>query len=175
MNRIRLGIKGRLVLVVMIGVAMSPLSADNSLAADNKTAVAERSWMTELRDNPGSIIERLKKDAQPKAYLFQFPGVSKVLKPWYDTKANLLENYGFQFGLSYTALYQKTNDKYLSEDDAAGFDLDIAGVWTFRGRGTQSPTLLGFDFFWRDKMGTDIPPLELFIQYGSLSTVSFSI
>ena len=124
--------------------------------------------MTVLRDNPGSIIERLKRDAQPKAYLFQFPGVSTVLKPWYDTKAELLENYGFQFGLSYTAIYQKTNDNYLSEDDAAGFDLDIAGVWTFRGRSSPSPTLLGFDFFWRDKLGTSLAPLELFIQYGSL-------
>ena len=30
-------------------------------------------------NNPGSIVERLEEDAEPKDYLFQFPGVTGAL------------------------------------------------------------------------------------------------
>jgi porin len=119
-------------------------------------------------NNPGSIVERLEEDEKPKDYLFQFPGVSGLLKPWYEMKADLDENHGFKFGISYTALYQKADDNFGPEDDAAGFDLDISGNWTFLGRNTDSPTMLGFDFFWRDTLGTEITPQVLFTQFGSL-------
>jgi porin len=119
-------------------------------------------------DNPGSIVERLKEDAEPKDYLFQFPGVDGALKPWYALKEDLDEKYGLKFGISYTAFYQKTSDNFGPEDDAAGFDLDISGSWTFLGRGTDSTTMLGFNFFWRDTLGTEIPPQVLFTQFGSL-------
>lgn len=117
---------------------------------------------------PGSIPSRLKRERIPKEYLFQFPGVSRVLKPWYEFKNNLDKYHGFRFGISYTALYQKANDAFGPEDDAAGYDLDISGTWTFLGRGTTSPTKLGFNFFRRDDLGTEIPPQRLFTQYGAL-------
>jgi len=119
-------------------------------------------------NSPGSIVERLEEDAEPKDYLFQFPGVTGVLKPWYDMKAGLDEKYGFRFGISYTSYYQKATDTFGPEDDAASFDLDISGTWDFLGRGTDSPTVLGFNFFWRDNYGSKIPPQTLFTQYGSL-------
>lgn len=119
-------------------------------------------------NRPGAIVERLTRDAQRKDYLFQFPGVAGALKPWYDWKAELNEKYGFRFGVSYTAIYHKASDTFGPEDDAASFDLDIPGSWTFLGRGTDSPTMLGFDVFWRDTLGTEIPPQALFTQFGSL-------
>jgi porin len=117
---------------------------------------------------PGSITSRLERDRIPKEYLFQFPGVSGALKPWYDLKADLDKNHGFRFGISYTALYQKANDTFGPEDDAAGYDLDIIGTWTFLGRGTDSPTKLGFEVFRRNDLGTELPPQRLFTQYGAL-------
>ena len=63
-------------------------------------------------NNPGSIVERLKEDAERKDYLFQIPGVSKVLKPWYDLKTGLDKNHGFKFGISYTAIYKKASDTF---------------------------------------------------------------
>jgi porin len=119
-------------------------------------------------NNPGSIVERLKKDAERKDYLFQFPGVDRVLKPWYDLKADLDEKYGLKFGISFATYYQKANDTFGPEDSAASYDLDINGTWTFHGCGTDSPTMLGFDFFKRDTLGTDIPPQRLFTQFGAL-------
>ena len=61
-------------------------------------------------NNPGSIVERLEEDAEPADYLFQFPGLSRVMTPWYDFKADLDKKHGFNFGISYTALYQKASD-----------------------------------------------------------------
>jgi porin len=119
-------------------------------------------------NSPGSIVKRLEEDEKRKDYLFQFPGVDGVLKPWYDSKTELDEKHGFKFGISYTTLYEKASDNFGPEDDAAGFDLDISGTWTFLGRETDSPTMLGFNFFWRDTLGTKIPPQTLFTQFGSL-------
>jgi porin len=142
--------------------------------ADDKSASADSQVADEFDDlpmnmnSPGSIVERLEEDAEPTDYLFQFPGLSGVLKPWYDLKADLAKNHGFNFGVSYTAFYQQASDTFGPEDDAASFDLDVAGTWNFLGRETDSPTVLGFDFFWRDTLGTDISPQALFTQYGSL-------
>jgi porin len=119
-------------------------------------------------NNPGSIVERLEEDAESKDYIFQFPGVTGVLKPWYDWKIELNEQHGFNFGISYTAYYQKASDAFGPEDNAASSDLDISGTWTFLGRGTESPTMLGFNFFWRDTLDGKISTQTLFTQYGGL-------
>ncbi len=143
-------------------------------ATDDEAALSSTHVEGEVEDppmligRPGSIPSRLRRDRIPKEYLFQFPGVSRALKPWYDFKADLDKNHGFRFGISYTALYQKANDAFGPEDDAAGYDLDIIGTWTFLGRGTTSPTKLGFEFFRRDDLGTELPPQRLFTQYGAL-------
>ncbi len=131
------------------------------------TALSEQEQDLRI-NNPGSIVKRLEEDAVKKDYFFQFPGISGALKPWYDMKADLDEKYGFKFGISYAAIYNKASDNFGPEDDAASSDLDISGTWVFHGRETDSPTMLGFDFFWRDTLGTDIPPQRLFTQFGAL-------
>lgn len=119
-------------------------------------------------NNPGSIVERLEEDADDEDYLFQIPGVSGALKSWHEMKADLDKKHGLKFGISYTAFYQKASDNIGPEDHAASFDLDISGTWTFSGRGTDSSAMLGFGFFWRDDLGTEIPPQALFTQTGAL-------
>ena len=57
----------------------------------------------------------------------------------------------------------------LREDDAAGYDLDVAAFCDFAGRGTDSPATLGFQVCPRDKnVGTERTPQALFTQFGSL-------
>ena len=136
--------------------------ADNTGASEQE--LGEPLWW----NNPGSIVERLEEDAAPKDYLFQIPGVDWALKPWYDLKDDLNEKYGFTFGMSFTTFYQEASDTFESEDDAASYDLDLSGTWTFLGRGTGSPTMLGFDFLRRDTLGTEFSPQTLFTQFGSL-------
>ena len=82
---------------------------DESASAGSQVAV-EPDDLPMNMNNPGSIVERLEEDAEPTDYLFQFPGLSSALKPWYDFKAALDENYGFRFGISYTTLYQKATN-----------------------------------------------------------------
>lgn len=136
-------------------------------AESNTTASIEQDQELDI-DNPGSIAKRLEEDSKQKEYLFQFPGLDGVMKPWYEMKAELAEKHGLRFGLSYTTLYQKTNDNFGPKDEAASFDFDLSGTWTFLGRKTTSPTMLGFNFFWRDDLGTSMTPQRLFSQYGAL-------
>lgn len=119
-------------------------------------------------NNPGSVVRRIEDDSEKKDYLFQIPGISNMMNSWQNFKSDLDRNHGFKFGISYTAIYKNASDTFGPENDAAGFDLDISGTWTFLGRGTDSPTMLGFGLFWRDTLGTEIPPQRLFTQFGGL-------
>jgi hypothetical protein len=51
--------------------------------------------------------------------LLRFPSIDKALKPWFDWKGRLNKNYGFSFGLDYSALGQAVSDSP-REDNAAG-------------------------------------------------------
>jgi porin len=128
-------------------------------------------------NNPGSIAEQLRRDWERKDYLFQIPGAARVLGPWYNLRKTLDEKYGFKPQFSFTNVTQWANDTLpgATEDHASGMELIIDGTWTFRGRGTDSPSMMGFEFLYRDKMGTDIPPVALFTQTGALypTTVAF--
>lgn len=122
----------------------------------------------QIRDNPGSIIDQLQRDAEEKEYLFEIPGISGARKSWRNWKAGLSEKYGFTFLMQLTTLYQNSSDTLTTVDDAAGYDLDINGTWIFRGRGTPTYTMLGFDVFTKDAIGSNVAPLTFFTQYGSL-------
>ncbi len=141
-------------------------AAESTQAQSNPNLQQTREPDDLLYDDPGSIIEELKEDAEKKDYLFT--GFGEALKPWRDWKEGLLKEHGFRFGISFTAYYQNASDTVGPEDDAASYDLNIDGAWTFAGRGTDSPATLGFAALWRDDLGTEITPLTLFTQVGSL-------
>lgn len=128
-------------------------------------------------DNASSIPEQIRRDWQPKDYLFQFPGLNRVLDPWYRARKRLDEQYGLKPQFSFTNLTQWTNDTtpFATEDNASGYELIVDGTWILRGRGTGTQTMLGFEFLARDKMGTELPPVALFTQTGALypTTVAF--
>ncbi len=129
-------------------------------------------------NNPGSIVEQGRRDDKRKDYLFQIPGADALFEPWSELRADLLQNYGFRPGLSFTNLTQWASDTVpgADEDHASGFELNIDATWTFLGRETESPTMAGFEFLYRDTMGTDLPPAALFTQTGALypSAVAFA-
>ncbi len=153
---------------VVFGLLAAACLSSAGVLASPPEAMDEFDELPVDMNNPGSIVERLEEDAESKDYIFQFPGVTGVLKPWYDWKTELNEQHGFNFGISYTAYYQKASDAFGPEDNAASSDLDISGTWTFLGRGTESPTMLGFNFFWRDTLDGKISTQTLFTQYGGL-------
>jgi porin len=127
--------------------------------------------------NPLSIYEQFRRDRESKESLFQFPGVDRALEPWSRLRTYLDEEHGFRPAFSFAHLYQWASDTVGSgtEDDASGFEVNVDATWTFFGRETDSPSMLGFEFLYRDKAGSDIPPVALFTQTGALypSTVAF--
>ena len=120
----------------------------------------------------GQMIDSV---GEVKHALFKTPAFDEWFKPWFDFKADLDEKYGLRFGVSFTHLYQWASDTVGTENDGSGFELVLDGTWTFLGRGTDSPTMAGFEILYRDRLGTDIPPVALFTQIGSLypTTVAF--
>jgi porin len=146
---------------------------------DEESAPADPQAADELDDlamaNPGSIAEQFRRDRESKEYLFQIPGVDWALEPWSDLRARLDEKYGFRPSVSFTHLYQWASNTVGPKDDASGFEVVVDATWTFLGRETDSPTMAGFEFLYRDKT-TDIPPVALFTQAGSLypTTVAFA-
>ena len=78
---------GWLGIVMLIGTMLvTQVYADDASSGNNEENEQNLSLGI---NNPGSIVERLEVDATPKEYLFQFPGLSRALKPWYDLKKNL--------------------------------------------------------------------------------------
>jgi porin len=154
--------------IVSAVVTAAPQAVDDEAPAE---ALADPGF-----NSPGSIAERLREDWAPRESLFQIPGVDELLAPWYRWKAELNEEHGLKFNLSATHLYQWASDTVGPEDDASGFDLTAIGTWTFLGRDTDSPSIAGFEFLYRDRLGTDIPPVALFTQISSLypTTVGFA-
>jgi hypothetical protein len=126
-------------------------------------------------NNPASIVAEMRRDARSGEAILEVPAIDAVFDPWFDFKAGLEEQYGLSFGVSFTHLYQWASDSVGREDDASGFELVVDGTWNVLGRGTSSPTLAGFEFLWRDRLGTEIPPVALFTQISSLypTTVAF--
>ena len=121
-----------------------------------------------VRDNPGSIIASLDQAEKERDYLFQLPGTSGLMKSWSEWKMGLNEKYGIRFLLEWAALYQKASTTLTTEDEAAGYDLEFNGTWTFWGKDTPTYSMLGLGIFHKGTMGTDFSPLTLFTQYGSL-------
>lgn len=121
-----------------------------------------------VRDNPGSIISTLNKSEEERDYLFQIPGTSGLMQSWSEWKASLYEKYGFRFLLELAALYENASTTLGTEDDAAGYDFEFTGTWTFLGKDTPTYSMLGYSVFRKDSLGTDFTPLTLYTQYGSL-------
>jgi porin len=145
---------------------------DESPPADSQEA-GDPNQMTMA--NPGSIYERFKRDRESRDYLFQIPGAHLVTDPWSDLRTYLDEKLGFRPAFSFTHLYQWASDSVGPEDDGSGYEVNVDATWTVFGRKTESPTMVGFEFLYRDKLGTNLPPVALFTQAGSLypTTVAF--
>ena len=159
------------ILMACLIVAASVQAADTKLEAAeaDKSGASEPERGIPRWNNPGSIVNRLRRDGvERQDYLFQLPGVDRLLKPWFELKADLDEDYGIKYGISYSTYYQKASDTFGSKDEAASYDLDIIGTWTPIGRGTGTTTMFGFEFLKRDTIRTDLTPQTLFTQFGSL-------
>jgi porin len=167
---IRLSRLGAILMAGLIAATQVPTGNTTLEAAEaEKTDASEQEPGIPRWNNPGSIVNRLRRDrVERQDYLFQLPGVDRLLKPWFELKADLDEDYGFRYGISYSTYYQKASDTFGSKDEAASYDLDFIGTWTPIGRGTGTDTMFGFEFLKRNNIRTQLTPQTLFTQFGSL-------
>ncbi|MEA2080212.1 MAG: hypothetical protein U9P00_10220 [Pseudomonadota bacterium] len=91
---------GRLGAILMAGLIMAaPVQAADTKLEDaetDKSGVSKQERGIPRWNNPGSIVNRLRRDGEErKDYLFQVPGVDWLLKPWFELKADLDEDYGY--------------------------------------------------------------------------------
>ena len=111
-----------------------------------------------------SVTEDIQQDDIDAGSAFRFPG--EPLKPWFDAKRRLNENYGLKLNFSYQALYQQA-DIPNGNDEAAGGRGEINGSWALVGRGTRNVGRLTFRIEDRSTLGTAIPPSKLGNEFGS--------
>ncbi len=142
-------------------------------APADRQAASDPNQMTMA--NPGSIYEQFNRDHETKDHLFQIPGADLVTDPWSDFRTYLDDKFGFRPAFSFTHVYQWASDSVASEDDGSAYELNLNATWTVLGRKTKSPTMVGFEFLYSDKLGTDLPPASLFTQAGSIypTTIAF--
>lgn len=114
---------------------------------------------------PDAVENQMESDRAEKDKLYEF----EFLKPYYDWKDHLQNEYGFSFGADYSAVYLKASDSLPGTDDEASSGMvRFYGSWELLGRGTDTTGALVFKM--ENRHGyTDAAPSGLSI--GSLGNV----
>ena len=83
---------------------------------------------------PKSIGAQLELDNQQKEFYFRIP--VRVMKPWYDWKAQVNQDLGLQLGINYTAVFVHSSAGITesSRRNASSGILDIQAGWNLVGR-----------------------------------------
>jgi porin len=115
--------------------------ASNLLYAEQKSGLevlADTSFSgyknTDDMGGPKSVGAQLEVDNQQKVFYFRIP--IRVMKPWYDWKAQLNKNLGLQLGINYTTLFISASagiDSSSRKTASSGI-LDIQLGWNLVGR-----------------------------------------
>ncbi len=141
-----------LVFILLLNLAF----AHNSLSASGQSS--EKTTRPSL-GGPDSVQQRLELDRAEKDTLYE----SKLFKPYFKWKANLAQDYGFNFGWDYTSVYLKSTDSLQgTSDEASGGMVRFFGSWELLGRGT-------------DTTGTMVFKLENRHRYGGTAPNGFSL
>ena len=136
-----------LVFILLLNLAF----ANNSLGASEQSS--EKTTHPSL-GGPDSVQQRLELDRAEKDTLYE----SKLFKPYFKWKANLAQDYGFNFGWDYTSVYLKSTDSLQGTDDeASGGMVRFFGSWELLGRGTDTTGTMVFKLENRHRYGTTAP------------------
>lgn len=150
--------------------------------------VAEGS-SSQIGRGPTDITKELEEEEQIQQSTSSF-AERPFLQDWYDFKDRLEREHHFQFGIAYSALYQRASDTFLGKrgeqellqiydalelsppplfpvKDAAGGIVELQGTWTVIRPNTPNKGFIAFSLENRHKLGTEIPPQNLFLDDGS--------
>jgi porin len=151
-----------------------------SVPSQGRTALVGR--------GPSDVTQVLKKQERASAQLEQGPS---PIQQWYGFKKRLKDTHNFDFVLAYTAVHQRVSEDivggaqgiallldlydYLDlspppgtpTKEAAGGIAEFTGAWTVFGANSPNKGSFGFSVESRHKLGTVIPPQNLFLDAGA--------
>jgi porin len=120
---------------------LSQTHASAQSSTDTPSGQAERDEIERPRDlsGPTSPEHQVARDRAEGIELYRLP----FLEGYYDWKARIAEEYGFSYGVDYTAVGLESNHSLAGTDEYAYGGLARAyGAWELFGRGTATPGVL---------------------------------
>ncbi len=116
---------------------------------------------------PISVPAQLRSE-QAAGPRYRYPGLDKLLTPWFRLKNRLADDYCLLVGGDYNKLYQVASDSLTDNDDAAGGIFRVFGDWTLFGEENVNSGSLIFKGENRTRLGTNVPPSDLGFEAGYL-------
>jgi len=126
---------GTLSLVTLCFVLLGSLMPQQSIATQTNATQGSgesQSGYDKLPEfgGPESVSRQLKKADEEREALYKFDGLQRNLKPYFDWKRRINDEYGVALGFQLYGLYQKTSDSRAGrDDDAAGYIFRFQGNW----------------------------------------------
>ena len=118
--------------------------------------------------NPAGIPEQIQEANEIKQARQPLPGLDSLFAPWYRMKQNLSEQYGFDFTIAYTPLYQVASESLSGRSNqASGGIFEALATWALFDRGGEHPGRLGFRIENRHRLWSDVVPQSLSAEIGA--------
>ncbi len=114
--------------------------------------------------NPNEIDEQWRLEHQTKKVAIGPSVRGGAFEDW----RKMLNEQGLLIDIGLTHIYQHANSTITGEDSAGGYEFLVTGTWTPVGFGTDSPLTFAFEAYTLNKLGADIPPIQLGANIGSL-------
>lgn len=116
---------------------------------------------------PSSVGGQLAEDNNVKADEFRWQGMQDNFAPWFQSKQQLSDDWGLQFGINETILYQTATSSPTTSNGGAAGVFEVLGQWDLFGRETDHPGSLVFKAEDRHRIG-EVTPFDLGFAAGSI-------
>jgi porin len=119
--------------MVLSVILSSPAMGQEESTADTEIHDDTQSGYDDLPEfgGPEGVSQSLKRDDEEHESTFQFDGLQRALKPYFDWKRRIHDEHGVSLGLQFYALYQDASSSLDGRDsDAFGNIFRFFGNWT---------------------------------------------
>ena len=118
--------------------------------------------------NPAGIPEQIQEANEIKEARQPLAGLDSLFAPWYRMKQQPSEEYGFNFSIAYTPLYQVASESLAGRSNqASGGIFETLATWDLFDRGGEYPGRLGFRIENRHRLWSDVVPQSLSGEIGA--------
>jgi porin len=119
--------------VVICALFFTPVLGQETANEGSETQDGTQSGYNDVPEfgGPEGVSQSLKRDDEKRVSTFQFDGLQRGLKPYFDWKRRINDEHGVSLGLQFYALYQDASSSLAGRDsDAFGNIFRFFGNWT---------------------------------------------